>query len=369
MAFTWLKSLLSSRRKEEKTGPEQEQQDRNFAILSNRFRMFLTAWNRFQEIESQIEYTLCCEHPFGIYKVRALCTDVALQVFQCVRQLKALDGRHTDELVKRFSVLQKEVSSLVYDLHRRIQGPLILPLNSPELASSTLLASPEAVRLSTLPDKYRDLVPRGFVITGAGCDLLLGEKKIREEINRRIQSEGGLKTKRVLRLGLGAEQVVRETPMPQELQDAVRAALHEVREECRDSGPMLLVFKVRLWPPESKYESDGLYMCPEALPLSSPDEEILEAVHRALSLKQCAQALVYRRARIGHGLFRFLHRHGERLKTRRRENGASSAAGRLASAGVRVPWPAEGKEGFRPVLRLPESTVRRARDKGERKFL
>ena len=226
MAFTWLKSLLSSRRKEEKTGPEQEQQDRNFAILSNRFRMFLTAWNRFQEIESQIEYTLCCEHPFGIYKVRALCTDVALQVFQCVRQLKALDGRHTDELVKRFSVLQKEVSTLVYDLHRRIQGPLILPLNSPELASSTLLASPEAVRLSTLPDKYRDLVPRGFVITGAGCDLLLGEKKIREEINRRIQSEGGLKTKRVLRLGLGAEQVVRETPMPQELQDAVRAALH-----------------------------------------------------------------------------------------------------------------------------------------------
>ena len=73
--------------------------------------------------------------------------------------------------------------------------------------------------------------------------------------------------------------------------------------------------------------------------------------------------------RIGHGLFRFLHRHGERLETRRRENGASSAAGRLASAGVRVPWPAEGKEGFRPVLRLPESTVRRARDKGERKFL
>ena len=65
--------------------------ERFFALRHHSFKLFLTAWNKFQETMTEVEYTLCCDHPFGLYRVRALCTRVATQVFQCIQQLERLD--------------------------------------------------------------------------------------------------------------------------------------------------------------------------------------------------------------------------------------------------------------------------------------
>ena len=48
-----------------------------FALRHHSFKLFLTAWNTFQETMTALEYTLCCDHPFGLYRVRALCTSMA----------------------------------------------------------------------------------------------------------------------------------------------------------------------------------------------------------------------------------------------------------------------------------------------------
>lgn len=46
--------------------------EHTFAVRHHRFKLFLTAWNKFQENMTSLEYTLCCDHPFGLHRVRAL---------------------------------------------------------------------------------------------------------------------------------------------------------------------------------------------------------------------------------------------------------------------------------------------------------
>ena len=79
MLFSRLKQLFSRSETPKRAVGSSEQ---DFALLHHRFKLFLTAWNKFQETMTELEYTLCCDHPFGSYRVRALCTRVATQVFQ-----------------------------------------------------------------------------------------------------------------------------------------------------------------------------------------------------------------------------------------------------------------------------------------------
>ena len=183
MGVSWLKKVFS-RGVSERKAEEQASKNSEFEVLSNRFRMFLTAWNRFQEVETQLEYTLCCDHPFGIYGVRALCTDVALQVFQCIRQLQSLNPKPGPELLKRFGELQKQVSSLVLNQDSCIPGPLVVPLDGAGVPANPLLAPRNAAFAGRVPERFRPLMAEGFLVTGAGCDRLLGGLALREEINR-----------------------------------------------------------------------------------------------------------------------------------------------------------------------------------------
>ncbi len=296
MGISWLKKVFSHGESERKA-EEQASKNSEFEVLSNRFRMFLTAWNRFQEVETQLEYTLCCDHPFGIYGVRALCTDVALQVFQCIRQLQSLNPKPGPELLKRFGELQKQVSSLVLNQDSCIPGPLVVPLDGASAPANPLLAPKNAGFAGRVPERFRPLMAEGFLVTGAGCDRLLGSLALREEINRRIQAGGGLKPKRLLKLAEGIEELIMDQAMPGELYQAVAGALKDLRARCQGRGPMRLLLRGRLWPPESEWESDGLFLWGQSVALDAPDDEIVKALRRTMALKACPQALVYRRAR------------------------------------------------------------------------
>lgn len=280
-----------------------DEAERYFALRHHSFKLFLTAWNTFQETMTALEYTLCCDHPFGLYRVRALCTSMATQVFQCVKQLERLDPAPCEALYARFGELQKMVADDVYEPELCLLGPMVLPLDEDADIQALSgqgdfpLVDPVTLRLEEVRRSHPHLVPRGFVITMAGCQHFLQCGDLQSEVNRRIQAAGGLAPKHLTKLSSSLGQLVEDTPMPQDLIQEICAALARLRASCPQEG-MRLVLRGRLWPPEAHGNDDpGLILWGPSVPLNASDEEILHAVHITLARKQRAQALVYRRAR------------------------------------------------------------------------
>ena len=274
-----------------------------FALRHHSFKLFLTAWNTFQETMTALEYTLCCDHPFGLYRVRALCTSMATQVFQCVKQLERLDPGPCEALYVRFGELQKMVADDVYEPELCLLGPLVLPLDEDTDIEALSgqgefpLVDPVTLRLEEVRRCHPHLVPKGFVITMAGCQHFLQSGELQSEINRRIQAAGGLAPKHLAKLSRSLGQLVEDTPLPLDLIEDICSALARLRASCPQEG-MRLVLRGRLWPPEARGSDDpGLILWGPSVPLNAPDEEILHAVQITLARKQRAQALVYRRAR------------------------------------------------------------------------
>lgn len=284
--------------------------ERFFALRHHSFKLFLTAWNKFQETMTEVEYTLCCDHPFGLYRVRALCTSVATQVFQCIRQLERLDPTPGPALYARFAELQKIVASEVYEPESCLLGPLTLPLGCGKLddADAQALVDPATARLEALRERFPEAVPPGFVITAAGCQHFFQSGELQSEINRRVQAAGGFGPEHLAGLSESLGTLVESTPLPDDLIQAVLAEVRALRARCR--RPMRLLLRGRLWPRVSsggegaesadtaeKVMDPGLLLWGPAVPLTAPDSEILQALHVTLARKQRAQALVYRRAR------------------------------------------------------------------------
>ena len=281
-----------------------EEAQRFFALRHHSFRMFLTAWNAFQETMTDLEYTLCCDHPFGLYRVRALCTSMATQVFQCIKQLERLDPAPCASLYARFGEMQKLVADEVYEPEACLLGPLVVPLCQDDascLASlhseGRVLVDPATARLEKLRPMFPGAVPQGFVVTAAGCQHFFQSGDLQSEINRCIQAAGGLAPNHLARLSKKLGALVEATPLPEDLAREIIDQVWRLRGLC-GGKPMQLLLRGRVWPPAAgEGEGCGVVLWGPPVSLTAPDEDILRAVRATLASKQRAQALVYRRAR------------------------------------------------------------------------
>ena len=126
----------------------QDEAAQNLAQRHKSFRVFLSAWNDFQETVSDIKYTICCDHPFGLHRVRELCIRVTTQAFQCIQQLKNLDPKPCDTLFDRFTDLQKYVSKELEISEQCLLGAMVLPLGMGALDAR--LVDPGTIFLESL---------------------------------------------------------------------------------------------------------------------------------------------------------------------------------------------------------------------------
>jgi pyruvate,water dikinase len=156
-----------------------------FDKLHHSFKLFLTEWNNFQETMTQVEYTLCCDHPFGMQRVHKMCASAATQVFQRIQQLQKLVPAPCDVLHTRFAELQKIVTSVAYEPECRAAGQRVLSLNHPE----GMLAGTDIAKMLSAAGKIDGV--NGFVVTLAGCWHFFQTGDMQEEITRRIQAAGG----------------------------------------------------------------------------------------------------------------------------------------------------------------------------------
>ena len=241
---------------------------------------------------TDLEYTLCCEHPFGMYRVRALCTRVATQVYQCVQQIELLNPGRAEILLGRFNSLQSEVSAMVYPTVNCLLGCAVLPLGDPRLQG---IADAALIRLGQLREFIPHCVPDGFVLTAAGCRRILEEDNLQEEINRRVQALGGLTPDVLPDLAERLGALVESARIPPSVVEEIFMQVRRLRQQAGGRA-MRLILRGRLWPEEQK-DDPGLILWGPCLPLDAPDEEILQALRCTLAHKHHAQALVYRRYR------------------------------------------------------------------------
>ena len=283
--------------------------ERAIALRHHRFKLFLTAWNKFQETMTDVEYSLCCDHPFGMYRVRAQCTRVATQVFQCIQQLEHLEpsagGPRAAALQERFAALQAEVAAMVYPQGNCLLGASVVPLGQADAASPlTGLADPALLRLDTLRSIFPDHIPQGFILTEAGCHRILQANGLQEELNRRLQAGGGLTPDVLPDLAERLGALVEQATVPEDVQQALFAEVRRLRAFYA-RRPMRLLLRGRLWPEEQQGDASGIAQGDHGLLLWGPtlslyeasDEDILAALLNTLAHKHHAQALIYRRYR------------------------------------------------------------------------
>lgn len=286
------------------TGREGDSPEHIFAMRHHRFKLFLTAWNKFQEIMTELEYTLCCERPFGMYRVRALCTKVSTQVFLCIQQFNQLSPTTGTALQDRFAALQAEVSAMVYPDGGCLLGPEVMSLDgyediTPEQWHTALhnLTDPATQKLVALREHFPLCIPHAFVLTAAGCQHIMQHDNLQDEINRRIQAVGGLNPETLFDLSANLGDLVESVPLPPALAQKILVEVQRLRQRTQQIGkPMRLLLRGRLWPEEQDGDH-GLLLWGPSLPLEAPDETILDAIRTTLAHKYHAQGLVYRRYR------------------------------------------------------------------------
>lgn len=301
--FSRLMSLFS-RPKATDTTADGKSPEHIFAMRHHRFKLFLTAWNKFQEVMTELEYTLCCEHPFGMYRVRALCTKVSTQVFQCIQQFNLLSPHTSTALQDRFAALQAEVSAMVYPRGDCLLGPEVMSLDTlPEDDNDqwhthlTNLTDPATRKLVQLRTTFPRCIPPAFVLTAAGCQHIMQHDGLQDEVNRRIQAQGGLSPESLFELSNTLGALIESVPLPSGLAAKIIAEVNRLRALTAPSGKtMRLILRGRLWP-EGQDGDHGLLLWGPSQPLNAPDDAILNAIRTTLAHKYHAQGLVYRRYR------------------------------------------------------------------------
>lgn len=319
--MSWLRWLPF--RKKTATAPPSRPEDA-FAARYHRFKLFLNAWAKFQELMTELELTLCCVNPFGMQTVRSLCTRVTTQVYQCMRQLDELSPGKFSALEESFNVVQSEVSAFVYGRAEELEGPLVLPLGHPDLDSRDR-ADPAMTRLATLRDLPGVRVPEGFVVTAAACQRMMRHMGLQEEVSRRVQASGGIRPDNIESLSASIRSLILETPVPDDVADALMEGMRTLRERT-GNAPLRVLLRGRVWPQSYVDANDappteadgttgpsregltaescrnpdegGMTLWGPALTGSDADREaVLQAFRSTVALKYSPQATIYRRYR------------------------------------------------------------------------
>ena len=278
--------------------------ERLFALRHHAFKLFLKSWNKFQETMTAVEYTLCCDHPFGMYRIHELCCSVATQVFQCIHHLERLDPKAIPNLTLRFNELQTLVSECIYPKAHRPLGPLTCPLGQGLLSEGyeSALLDPATKRLEKLRKHFPDNVPQGFVITAAGAYHFFEQGDLLNELARRTQAVGGYAPLHLTKLSRGLGSLVESKDLPEDLACAVSEEIRSLRARVGAGGYRLLL-RGRLWPlnaPDSapnELRDPGIVVWGPSIPLDADESSICRAIIVTLARKFRAQALIYRRAR------------------------------------------------------------------------
>ena len=247
--------------------PQERPADDEFTVKHQTFHLFLTAWNSFQDTLSTIEYTLCCERPFDMCRVRALATSVVTRSFQCIQLLDKLAPGRKAVLRERFTQLQEEISPLLEADVSCLVGPSVMPLDADLLDSEQRRLLPRmtdkaVARLLRLRERlggqYPDLIPPCFVVTAAGTQRILRTRGLQEEISGHVQKAGGITPRSVYKISAHVQKMVQEGLLPVTVAEEFLAQVRRLRAAMRGQ-PAHLLLRGRVWQESTEQEDHAAF--------------------------------------------------------------------------------------------------------------
>jgi pyruvate, water dikinase len=289
----------------QKPAPAAKPADAGFAAQHQAFNLFLTAWDGFQDTLSTMEYTLCCERPFDMSRVRALATAAVTRCYQCIKLLDVLNGSKKDILREHFHVLQEVITPLLEEGEDAcLLGPAIIdltkPLSAADHASLEQLADKVTRRFirleAELGARYPHLIPPSFVLTAAGTQRILRTRGMQAEVSGCIQKAGGITPRTVYKIAAQVEKIVLSGLIPAQVAQDFFAHVRRL-QVVMQGQPATLLLRGRLWQDTSPDEDHGVLIWGPEVDLYAPDDALLEALRATLARKFSAQCLTYRRYR------------------------------------------------------------------------
>lgn len=297
------------------------QPDDTFAARYHRFKLFLAAWNKLQELMTELELMLCGTHPFGMQTVRAMCTRITTQVFQCMRQLEELAPGRYATLEEPFARIQKVIADSVYGQPDKLTGALTYSLlvspNAPipvsprdvlpdppqyteehyTIPPEEDLIDPALLRLRVLHDLTAGSVPEGFIATATACQRLMNHMGLQEEVSRRVQAAGDARPDNIEDLTASIRELIELAPVPDDVADALLQAVEQLKTEAGHKRHQVLM-RGRVWPQGTSGDDGGMTLWGPSFDLHTASREtILSAFKKTVALKYSPQASIYRRYR------------------------------------------------------------------------
>ncbi len=262
--------------------------EESFAARFHRFRLFLNAHiEAYSEIMT-FEERLAGELPLGMPFLRLCTARLTISCMQCLLHLNALGQGRYDRLSPPFAALREEVSAILNRGTWPLEGPLVIPYADSGREHAAIVA-PNLTKLEAIRRAHPEYMPKGFVVTGAAWWRYFNNSEMHDEADRIMlisQEDPGSYSEAGATI---RERLLRAFPLPEELEQAIAAALNDLDAELAEPGHTLLV---RCFP--VRPEHGALVMPEQVLRTPLDAATVSRAVRSSLLTAYQARAMIYR---------------------------------------------------------------------------
>ncbi len=242
---------------------------------------------------SDLEQKLSNGRSFGMPFVRSRVTSMSVQVYQIIETLNRMSaGRHGD-LFQIFDALQADINRLLEAIPDRAEGPLVVSMQQVSKKDAGLVGPKMAV-LGEIKQHIHPLVPDGFVITTVAARLFMAQEGLSSRIHQMYQSTDPDDVGEVQETSRRIRRLIAETPLPPELEAAIRDACDRGCHPSSGAG-LWAVRSSALGEDTPEHSFAGLY----DTELNVHAADLPQAYRRILASKYTARAITYREK---HGL-------------------------------------------------------------------
>ena len=264
-----------------------EEENESFAARFHRFKLFLSAYIEAYSEMMTFEERLADPNPIGMPFLRMCTTRLTIAGMQCALQLNALSGGGFRRLDTSFSALREQVHAILSKGAPPLEGPLVIPFEN--AGDYPGIVSPSLAKTRTVAESFPELVPRGFIVTGAAWWRYFDDPDMHDEIDRimlisREDSQSYTEAGATIR-----ERIRGSFALPEKLRDEVQRMMDSLSPEMEEAGHILLVRCLPVLP-----EHACLVMPEQILHTPLDAESVLVAIRSSLSMAYRTRSLIYR---------------------------------------------------------------------------
>jgi pyruvate, water dikinase len=210
-------------------------------ISRHSLKMLLSASSRFLSHLTHTRRALREDSLFTMVFVRSQCTSMCVTVFAMIRHLQEITILDQPDLLNAFQSLRARIQLCIAPPPPSQVHDLTMPLNALDRTMSGTVGAKMAF-LGEIKQKFSDCsVPEGFVITPAAYNLFLDRNDLRDEINRRLQTLEVRDTADMFRLSSELQILIINSPIPEELQEAIHSAYRGLEARVGHRGVRVAV--------------------------------------------------------------------------------------------------------------------------------